>query len=215
MVFVLTPEICLQLVSMHMNVARKTPFELEEMLVSQIGLVPSEYDDREQNTLALLYENQEDAKSILIKQSLPHIYAVVLILILEYVDKTLCADHEDEIVESLFADSQKNWIFDLAKKYGPSHIIVEAIANRGVLHAETQWCFLVREFARIHGVIGLEYFLSKCLPLNEIYRGKAVTVALLLQAINMALEILGLVQNQMFALTTTLLLQGVSLGTRS
>ncbi len=120
----------------------------------------------------------------------------VLDLVLGFVTSPF-EDREQEIIDSLFAE-KKPWqankncpLFKYARR-SSAYAIIFAITTSGVLNAETEYCFLVREFCRIHGEQGLLYFLSKCTPLpSQLACRKAVSTVLLLEAINMALEAMG------------------------
>jgi hypothetical protein len=167
----LTPENCIALARLHANP--------EKLSTSQ-----------------LLASFSEIVKPSTLSEQKNHNFAEML------KDQTRFEQSEKEIIDTLYRDDpqwpkSKSWMFEQAKKKGASRTIVEAITDLGALNAETEYCFLVREFCRVNGDIGLQYFLSKCTPLPTcLCSRKAICVSLLLEAINMALEVLDKVETR-------------------
>ncbi len=202
---------CVKLAELHamsVNVSPVTVYEGLRLLIPESTYVEQIRHDFDAWYIA------EEAKlnTTVITVLEPYLLKDIVGLIALFIGTCLFEDREQEIVDSVYQPRSTSWIFADAKTRGPSRTILNTIAWHGtypnlntcptlkgddIARAKIDYCFLVREFCRVHGEMGLQYYLSKCTPLYPFSSViNPVNGYVLLEAINMSLEVLGKVSSR-------------------
>ncbi len=178
----LSSSLCNQLANLH-----KTGDFSKQVLRDLLGIPITKYNKTAFHSYSMYYETS-------IAECLElHFYDAISKLIINFA----VIDADMEVRESLNNNlNTKNWLVKKAIKNSPSATIMKAITKYGVYNSSSEYCCLIREFCRIAGVIGLQYVLSECSPLDDSDCSVPVSMSLFLEAINMALEVLDLVSSR-------------------
>ncbi len=190
----LNPESCAKLAALHLE-----PGKNEIQLAAEFAKIVkfSSMENQCNCNLREFYASAQHKWDRTVQRALNGlVISDVVNLIVQF--SNLCNDNEQAIVDSIHQSKWTcNWMLLRAIELGPARTIIEAITKTGFQNAQQEWFWLVREFCRVHGDLGFDYFISKCSPVWRVsHHHVSISVHQLLGAINAAMEVLDKVETR-------------------